>query len=167
MKWKRWAVAGLLVFVLAVWYARLMTIGQLCPGLDLDACEGAYIYYSTYEDKGLENRVVLEGDDLAPLLDLIREKEFRRSPFGWIPSGSKSHRWEEDDFRWQVDLAFDGVTLASGGVGSGMILQFSDFFGKLTLVDIYNNDHYTLWMSDQDQWLRDVLEVMMAAEPEN
>ena len=170
MKRKRAALVIAAVLAIAVisglWYARPLTIEELCPGLDLAQCTGIYAAYSTYDGRGLENRIALEPEEgLPPLLELFQDRQFRRSPLWWIPSGSKSHRWQEGEFRWSIDFEFQEAPVTDFSAASGYLLSFNNFFGKLEMR--FMGETRPVRMTDQEQWLEDVLDCILALEPNN
>lgn len=170
MRWKRWVgivLGAVLAAIVAagLWFARPLTVGQMYPGLELDACVGMTAYY-TDDSKGEPNRrtELSPGDEgFSSLLGLLQGQAFSRSPLWWIPTGTKTHRWEDGDFKWELMLLFEDVPLPDGSAGSGAMLQLNNFFGELDLRG-YDGNTYPVRTSNQEQWVRDVLEIALAAE---
>ena len=169
MSWKRRVKIGLgavlaAVVIAGLWFARPLTIEQMVPGLELDACVGMAAYY-TDDPKGEPNQRVelsLEDEAFSPLLELVQDRKFSRSPFWWIPAGTKTHLWEDGDFRWELMLLFENVPLPDGSIGSGAMLHLNNFFGELELRG-YDGRTYPIQTSGQEQWVEAIMEILLAA----
>ena len=172
MGWKKRVKIGLgialaVLVIAGLWFARPLTIEQMVPGLELDACVGMWAYY-TDDPRGEPNkRVELSPEDEAfsPLLELIREREFSRSPLWWVPAGTRTHRWEDGDFKWDMDLLFEDVSLPDGSTGSGAVLYLNNFFGELSLRG-YDGKTYPIRTSGQEEWVGAVMDALRSAAAE-
>ena len=168
MSWRRVKISLGILLAAAVaaglWFARPMTIEQLCPGVVLDGCVGIQAYYTDDPRGDPHKRVELSPEDEAfsPLLELVREKKFRRSPFWWVPTGTKTHRWEDGDFKWEMMLLFEDVSLPDGSGASGALVHLNNFFGELTLGD-YNGRTYPLRTSGQEEWVGEIMDIFLTA----
>ena len=159
---KKYVGIGLAVLVLAVlaaglWYSRPLTIEELCPGIHLEACTEVRFDYNTFDTQEMADctqSLRLEGEDLPPLLELLRGRKFRRSPIFWPTEGGKTHLWREGDFRWYLSLAFEDVPV-KGGTGSGFMLRLDNFFGELKMS--FDGDTWRVTTADQEQWVADMM----------
>ncbi|MDE6935506.1 MAG: hypothetical protein K2P26_07845 [Oscillospiraceae bacterium] len=172
MKNKRRILLGFAALLLAItaalclWYSRPLTIEDLCPGLDLEKCTGVYAGYSAYENEisELYNRISLTPENgLTPLLELFQGRHFRRSPFWWIPRGTRTHPIREGDFRWDIDLAFENAPVTDISTATGYLLHFNNFYGDLDME--FMGDTRPVSTADQEQWLEDVLAYILEADP--
>jgi len=165
-KWVFLGIAALILAAACLWYARPLTVEELCPWLELERCRGVYIDYSTYDDKGLENRITLTAEEeLAPLLELVQGRKFSRTPFGRLSAGTRTHRLSDGDFKWSIDLSFQDVSLPDGSSGSGYMLHFNNFFGELELG--FEGEYWPVRTADQERWLEDVMGYILAVESQN
>ena len=171
MRNKRRILLGFAALLLAItaalclWYSRPLTVEELCPGVELDRCVGANIYFSTYADKTLENRIELSPDDhqLPRLLELFQGRTFSRSPLWWFPSGTRTHPWRDGDFRWSIDLSFQDASVPGSSTAAGNLLHFNNFFGELEMR--FMGETRPVSTADQEHWLEEVLDIIQTSEP--
>ena len=156
-------VGALLLAAAAVciWYGRPMTLEEICPGMELEQCMGIKGSFSTDQDRGLENNLSLlpEDEAFSSLLERLQGQRFRRSPLWWMPRGTRTHRIDEGDFKWELSLAFEQVPLPDGSAGTGYMLHLNNFFGDLDLR--FDGKTWPIRTADQEQWLSDVMARIM------
>lgn len=157
MKSKRMLAIALIstVFSMLV-YTRPMTVEELCPGVDLSKCETIHGYYSTVplpEDTPFAFE--RNEAEFLRIMEQFKGRKFSRSLRNLLPPGTKVHRYQEGDFKWDVQFRLDQVSFPDGSTGSGDIVQFRNFFGTLEL--FYAGDTWRCDTSNLDQWLSDVM----------
>ena len=112
------ALEAVLLFgavLFALWYTRPMTIAEICPAIDFDECSRIHGYYYLYDGSngaGDEQRFELTADDaeFTALLASVKERKFRRSLLSLLPSGGRSHRLEDGDYKWNVIFTFNDLS---------------------------------------------------------
>ena len=156
---------SILIFILltvtgsALFYTQPVTLSQLYPFLDFSQCAEIHGYYSVGNPAAdSQFSVKPEDKDFPKLMKLVEEKKFRRSLSGLLPSGTKTHRTQDKDFRWEVMLHLENQNFPDGSCGSGDIVRISNFFGK---VSVYCEDKSFLCKMDMnDPWLCEIMELI-------
>jgi len=155
----------LVLFIAALTYTRPQTIEQRWELPDFSECSQISGRYYIYDEADGHDKVdtefVITTDDPAfdELLGLVKEAGFKTRLRNLLPSGTKYHSYREGDFRWEVYLYFDEpVELPSGSTVSGARVEISNFFGDLTIY--WLDDDVRVSVSDKEQWLTDVLELI-------
>jgi len=92
------------------------------------------------------------------MLELFEGQRFRRSLWNFLPRGTKTHRFEEGDFKWEALLNFENVTLPDGSKARGSVIRVSNFFG---LVEIhFDGDTIRCDIRDKESWLKEVMDII-------
>lgn len=183
---KKIAVGAVLIALLLVggglWYTRPVTIQQLRPELDLDACYAITAYSST--GFGIEmDSVTLGPDDplFQPLLTELQGQTFSRSidnilPFE-LPSFSLSDLLagllhldeymtyirspDPDLFEWELHLEFASARISDGQTpaGQSLLICYNNYTAEL---EIDNNTGGTWLVStpDETDWPIQILELV-------
>lgn len=152
---------------LALLYTRPLTVPEICPAIDFQQCSRIHGYYYLYDGSngaGEDQSFELTADDaeFTALLASVKEREFRRSLLSLLPSGGRSHRLEDGDYKWSVIFTFNDLSFPDGSVGRGDILHIDNFFGELSLY----HDGVKLYCStdDQDTWIAQIMKYISAKE---
>ena len=168
-------VIAVLVLALAascLWYTRPMTLAQLTPEVaDHSPCEEIHVSASERSEDGAPASYVFTLTSNDPAFDqlptLFEDQTYRRSLQNLLPGGSQSHSSQPGDFQWIVILEGYGQTiLDDGSTVSGTMLQFSNFFGSLSVNNVGSGDDWQVTVPSQDQWLTEVMEVIRQFPPE-
>lgn len=165
MKKKTILILGLLVVIFLVAggiYQRPAGLTQLYPGLNLDSCKRITAYYSA-DETGADSRVEFPAgsEDFGLLMEQLQDQKFRKSFRSFFPSGTKSHRWTEGDFRWELILELeDAIPGADGSAATGTLFHLTNFFGDLTLYDLARDRSISCHAAHQQQWAEDILHIL-------
>ncbi len=155
------AAAALLALAAAAFiYTRPLTIEQRYPFLDLSQCTQIRGYY--YDGEGVAPvSFTIRPDDahFEELLSMFRSAALKTRLRNILPSsGVKTHRSEEGDFQWEVMLRLEDVLFPSGDTGGGDMLHLVNFYGDLSLR--FDGETVECAVSNQEQWLKEVLEII-------
>lgn len=154
----------------ALWYTRPIALEDLYPGLDLSACDEIRILRAVYQTSSSSRdaeeyqfTISPEDTDFSLMLSQFQNRTFRRSLLNLLPRGTWIHNTQEGDFEWELTLCFDEPLILPDGNGvSGALIHLSDFYGKLELS--HNGTTWRCTTTDMDQWLSDVMDIIMAHE---
>lgn len=101
----------------ALWYTRPMTLGELCPGLDLEAASYLYASYAAVKtdpgetmDAGYERQTrILEGDEIGQvvgdLFQMLGSRTYRRSLISLLPRSNNTRYYRVERDYWSFDLS--------------------------------------------------------------
>ena len=133
------AVLVIALLVCALIYTRPMTLAQLCPGVDVSQSEAVRGYYFTAP--GVEDTYYeIDKDDerFSRIIEAFATRKFRRSLTGLLSNGTKTHLYQDGDFKWELMFVMEDVEFPDGNIHSGPLSSVSYFFGALELH--YNGD---------------------------
>lgn len=136
------------------------TVEQLYPCPDLSECTGITAWYEDGTSTGMAE-VKLTPEEAAPLPEPFEGRTIR-NPF---PRGTWTHRTTsggENNFQWELVFFFENVALPDGSGGSGALLHFNSFYGKLE-VSSDDNDYHHLTTAGRDAWLQEVMNAIYTA----
>lgn len=161
-----WAAVLLAALLVGLFYTRPATIEQRYPMLDLSRCTEIRGYYRGDSPDPEEIPFAAEAGtpEFEALLALFQEQTFRTRLGNLIPTGTRTHRIEAGDFKWEVLFRFEDVHFPSGDVGRGDLLQVHNFFGELDL--FFDGETVKCRVPDQDAWLRAVMDAILLCETE-
>ena len=153
------AIAAVLLLGGYAWYARPVTILELYPMLSLDQCTRIRGYYKIGAQPELSEFTIEQGSaEFEQLCQLFYERDYRRSLKDLLPRGTRVHRTEPDEFRWEVYFVFEDVEFPDGSTGSGDMLQFVNWYGELDIR--FNGETHLYQTSEQENWCAQVLEII-------
>lgn len=158
-------IIAAIVLILYLWYTMPKTMEQLYPYLDLSECTGITVWYEDGTSTDM-TEVKLTAKEAAPLLELFESRTFRRTLSSIFPRGTWTHQTtpgSENDFQWELIFFFEDVTLPDGSGGSGALLHFNNFYGKLE-VSSDDKGYHHLTTSGKDAWLQEVMDAILTAE---
>jgi len=150
------------VVLFALIYTRPLTIEARYPVLDLSQCVQIRGYYNdgtSVED--IPFIVDPEDPHFAEAVELFRSPTFKTKLRNLFPSGTKTHRYSEGDFKWSVVFRFEDVLFSTGDTGSGDLLRIENFFGDLELY--FDGQTTQCAATDQTEWLRAVMDLIRRA----
>lgn len=140
-------------------YTRPLTLEQRYPVLDLSRCVQIRGYYD--DGTGVEDaQFVIQPDSphFDRMVELFQSAAFRTRLRNLFPKGTKTHQYSDGDFRWIVTFRFEQMLLPGGDIGSGDMLHISNFFGDLELS--FDGETVSCSLSDQEQWLNEVMSII-------
>ena len=152
----------LISLVAGMVYKRPVTLDQLCPELELDSCKNIVAYYSA-DKTGEDNRVVFPSgsEEFDLLMEQIKHQKFRKSLKNFLPSGTKTHRWSEGDFKWEIMLEFDDPSpVKDGSAAVGTLIHLRNFYGDLTIENMAADQKIRCHAEDQQQWAEEILHIL-------
>ncbi len=162
MKKLKIIIPAIIIFVVAVCaliYTRPMTISELCLDIDVtksEAISGYFLIAPSAEDTYFE--ITKDDSRFNQLITLFEERKFRRSIANILPKGTKTHRTEDGDFRWELSFIINDVEFPNGDSVSGSIIRFSDFFGKLEMG--FDGRVWSCTTNNQDEWLAETMSLI-------
>lgn len=143
-------------------YTRPLTLGERYPVLDISQCMEIHGYYDN--GNGLEDTeftIYPDDPDFDEALELFRPAVFRTRPGNILPQRpqrTRTHRYGEGDFGWDVILRFEDVLFPSGDTGSGDMLRIDNFYGDLELH--FDGETVKCSVNNQERWLKDVMDII-------
>ena len=140
-------------------YTRPLTIEERYPVLDLSSCTLISGYFRDGADAE-DTRFTISPDDphFDEMIELFQSAEFKTRLGNILPDRTKTHRYQDGDFKWEVMLRFEDVLLPTGDVGSGDMLHISNFFGDINL--FFDGEQVECSAKNQSQWLKDVMSIV-------
>lgn len=157
-------IAAVLV-IFCLWYTRPLSFEELAKGVEPAACQQIKVYaqYETGIDSYDSYELTLRPEDasFSPLLTLFEEQTYRRSLLSLLPRGTWTHSTQPGDFKWEVILSCDAVAAPDGSTGSGDLLRFNNFYGRLEIS--YLGDTWRASARNLDQWMFQVMEAIQGA----
>ena len=90
------------------------------------------------------------------VLGLLYDCRYRRTLRDLLVHGTRTHAVQPGDFQWELRLAFEGVELPDGGVGSGPMLHVQYWYGELDFH--FNGQTRSCRAKDEMTWAADLLE---------
>lgn len=149
-------ICGIVFFLI---YTRPQTIEQRYPMLSLSNCtkiKGYFFIAPGVEDTAFS--IETEDSRFTELIQLIQSVETKKKLRNLLPQGHKTHLLSDGDFKWEVMLHFDGVSLPDGSQVSGEMLHLRNFFGDFSIS--FNGNQVSYSVSNQEQWLQDIMNVI-------
>ena len=136
-----------------------MTVSQLYPMFTLDKCTGIEGYYNDGIQVDLTKFTIAHGsEEYEKMCEKFYKRKYRRKLTDILPRGGRSHRYEPDDFQWEVYFYFEDVELPDGSRGSGPMLQFKSWYGDLDIFSVGEN--YSCYTNQQKDWEKEVLDLI-------
>lgn len=168
MKKRKQAVLCIIIMLTAaaLYYTRPMTVNELYAayGFDLTACVSISGSYWAEENGRYSEDILFQfsraEQQAEALVELFSTQEFRRSLKNFLPRGTKIHRTQEGDFRWDISLIFDRTEFPDGSAGSGQLLRFHNFFGTLELTFSHSGETLCCTTKNQDAFLQEVFSLI-------
>lgn len=153
-------LAGVLLCIAAmVFYTRPLTLEQRYPVLDMSQCTQIRGYY--YDGTGTKDTpfTISPGDPhFDEVIERFRSAAFRTNLRNLFPQGTKTHRYDEGDFRWEVIFQFERVLFPNGDTGSGDMLHISNFFGDINV--FFDGEEVNCSVRNQEQWAEDIMRII-------
>ena len=144
----------IVAFVLV--YTRPLTLAQRYPVLDLSQCTQIQGSYSDTADMGeIQFTIHPEDPHFHEMIELFQSAAFQTRLRNIFPQGTKTHRYNDGDFKWFVAFRFEDVAFPNGGTGSGALLQINNFFGDIELS--FDGKQVNCAAKNQEQLLSDVM----------
>ena len=146
-------------------FPRPMTAENMFPGVSPKDCTEIQVYYGTSpEADDLSLTLTPEDAAFTDLLKLLCTQKYRRSLRSLFPDVTRTHRWTNGDFYWDISLRFGATPLPDGSVISGTLLHFNDFFG--TLIVRFNGADWRCSTNGQKVWRSAVMDTILQAAEE-
>lgn len=136
-----------------------MTLGQLCPGIDLSRCTEIRRSYTLLDLDSNSVSLTPENPGFDALLAQFQDRTFRRSVRGLLSSGGTKSLsgYSDKGTRWEVYLNFDNtVTLPRDEETSSVLIWFDNFYGAVDLHYAGKTALRALSTADKQQWLLEV-----------
>jgi len=148
---------GIIAFSLI--YTLPMTIEQRYPYLDASKCTQIQGYYFRGTDSE-DTWFVINSDDphFDELIEIIQSSAFKTKLLNILPQGTKTYRYGDDDFKWNLMLLYEDVYFPDGSTGSGHLLHIDNFFGDLSITS--NGEQVCCSVNNQGQWLKNVMSII-------
>ena len=150
------------VLILAVaylLYSRPMTIQERYPMLTLDKCTELRGYYKIAGQTELtEFTIDRNSEAFETLCSLLYVQDYSRSLRDLLPSGTRYHATEPDDFEWEVFFNFEDVELPDGSISSGGILRVQIWYGELDIH--FDGEILSCRTKEQETWAKEVLKII-------
>lgn len=154
------AVALLICMAAALIYTRPLTLAQRYPILDLSQCTQIRGYF--FDGRDIEQTpFVIYHDDphFGEMIRLFQTVGFKTRIRNLFPQGTKTHLYQEGDFKWEVMFRFENVLFSNGDMGSGDMLQIKNFFGDLAIS--FDGEQVQCTINSQETWARKVMEIIL------
>ena len=153
------ALVLLCIAAAALIYIRPLTIEERYPVLDLSSCTLISGYFRDGADaENTRFTISMDDPDFEEMIELFRSAQFKTKLQNILPGGTKTHRYQDGDFEWEVVFRFEDVLFPTGDVGSGDMLHVSNFFGDINL--FFDGEQVECSVKNQSQWLKDVMAVV-------
>lgn len=154
---------ALIFTVFALFYTRPLTIEQRYPFLDFSKCRQIRGYLHSYSDNNGEiedQQFIITPDQphFEQLIASFRSAEFKTRLSNLLPDGTKFHRYEDGDFKWNVTLRFDDVKFPNGEISRGDFLRIENFFGDLELH--FSGESIKCSTENQKQWINEIMDIV-------
>jgi len=162
----KFAVLSALAFgfiAFGLFYTRPLTIEQRYPFLDFSKCIQIRGYLHSYGDDSGEiedQQFIITPDQphFEQLIASVRSAEFKTELSNLLPDGTKFHRYEDGDFKWNVTMRFDDTEFPNGEISRGDFLRIENFFGDLELH--FGGENIDCTVSDKQQWVKDIMDII-------
>ena len=121
-KKRRAATAAVVLLLCAgyLFYTRPVALGQIYPMLEAGECVGISGFFSVgSQEERSEFTLTQDSEAFEEVLGLLYNCRYRRTLRDLLVHGTRTHAVQPGDFQWELWLAFEGVELPDGGVGSG------------------------------------------------
>ncbi len=153
--------AAAVILAAAAFYTRPLALSQICGDIDILQSNCVHGYYTDSPRMTEDGRFEIEEDDerFLKIIELFKNKKFKRSLWNFLPNGTKMHRFEDGDFKWEVMFDFNEIMLPDGSKGSGSVIRVSNFFGEVLEIH-FNGDTWRCDVSDKDTWLEEVMSLI-------
>lgn len=137
-------------------YTRPVTLARLCSGTDISQSESVRGYYFVAPNNGDTHfEIDKDSEQFGQLVGLFESYKFRKSIAGLLPWGTKTHRAQGGDFRWEAMFVFNDTVLSDGSTVSGTLISVNNFFGILEIS--FDGNVWRCTTNDKQKWLEDVL----------
>lgn len=154
------AAAMLCMIAAVLVYTRPLTIEQRYPVLDLSQCTLIRGYFHDGTSAEAANFTIAPGDpNFGEMIERFQSAAFKKRLRNMLPRGTKTHLYEDGDFRWFVVFQFEDVLFPSGDTGSGDMLHVNNFFGDVELS--FDGEQVECSVENQEQWLKDVMSIIV------
>ena len=141
-------------------YTRPLTIEQRYPVLDLSQCTLIRGYFNDGTSVEATNFTIAPDDPhFDEMIKLFQSAVFKTRLRNIFPQGSKTHLYEDGDFKWFVMFQFEDVLFPNGDMGSGDMLHINNFFGDVDL--FFDGKQVNCSVKNQEQWLKDVMSIIV------
>ena len=149
----------LLLIAAYLLYSRPMTIQERYPMLTLDKCTELRGYYKIAGQTELtEFTIDKNSEAFETLCSLLYEQDYRRSLRDLLPSGTRYHATQPDDFEWEVFFNFEDVEFPDGSISSGPILRVQIWYGELDIH--FDGEILSCRTKEQETWAKEVLNII-------
>lgn len=149
----------LLLIAAYLLYSRPMTIQERYPMLTLDKCTELRGYYKIAGQTELtEFTIDKNSEAFETLCSLLYEQDYRRSLRDLLPSGTRYHATQPDDFEWEVFFHFEDVEFPDGSISSGPILRVQIWYGELDIH--FDGEFLSCRTKEQETWAKEVLNII-------
>ena len=144
-------------------YTRPMTLSQLCPGVNVAQSKSVNGNYAVAPDTE-DSRFEADESDarFSQIVELFKNRKFRRSLVNFLPQGTKTHQTGEGDFRWDIAFTMDDVAFPDGSVNSGTLISVHNFYGTLEVS--FDGDIWRCTTADQVEWLKNVMSLISSGD---
>lgn len=160
MKKKGRAATAAVVLLLCagyLFYTRPVALGQIYPMLEAGECVGISGFFSVGSQQERSEFAPPQGSEaFEEVLGLLYDCRYRRTLRDLLVHGTRTHAVQPGDFQWELWLAFEGVELPDGGVGSGPMLHVQYWYGELDFH--FNGQTRSYRAKDEMTWAADLLE---------
>ncbi|MBR6562200.1 MAG: hypothetical protein IKK78_04235 [Oscillospiraceae bacterium] len=149
----------LLLIAAYLLYSRPMTIQERYPMLTLDKCTELRGYYKIAGQTELTEFTIDKNSEAFEMLcSLLYEQDYHRSLRDLLPSGTRYHATEPDDFEWEVFSHFEDVEFPDGSISSGPILRVQIWYGELDIH--FDGEILSCRTKEQETWAKEVLNII-------
>ena len=151
--------------IFCLWYTRPLSFDQLSPDVDLPPCEEIQISANYASDGFPSHRydLILTPEDPAfdQLLSLFEGQTYRRSLWNLLPQGAvQRHTLQPGDFLWAIHLGgYADTQFPDGTIAGGYLLDINNFYGTVEVT--FFGKTWRVNIPDMDQWLADVMDIIM------
>jgi len=152
-------IAAVLLAIAYLVYSRPMTLTQRYPMLTHEKCtEIRGDWHDGTQIDMTEVSVSRDSEEFSALWELLCEQPCRRSLRDLLPRGTRTHRAELGDFRWEATFCFDDVEFPDGSIGRGDMLRIQYWYGEL---DLYFEDgRLSCHTDEQERWAEEILNLL-------
>lgn len=162
-KYRRRSLAVLFAVIaviaaLCLIYTRPRTLQQRYPYLDFSQCTEIKGYYFIAPDDDRQFDILSADGHFQELSSLIQTTGLKTRLGNILPQGTKIHAYTDGEYKWDITLCFEDITLPDGSCVSGNFLHIGNFFGDLSFS--MNGETVRCSAAEQEQWTRAILDII-------